>query len=200
VAYLAVDLQELIRIQKQRPPTTMHLDTCFQLPNFVGQMNGKTMDSWLHSLSTYFKTSPEMEDATKFQIANLQLKGIAQNWWDTQLDSAELIVDLGTLDSLTIFHITSWDMFWKALRERFYPQGYLHNFLAKWLQLRQITNQSVQGYIDIFCKLLIQLHIKEPDELLIIKFNYVLLLPLRREVYLFDNTSLDKAFLWALAI
>jgi hypothetical protein len=86
------------------------------------------------------------------------------------------------------------------LRERFYPPGYLHNLLAKWLQLRQITNQSVQGYIDVFCKLRIQLQIREPDEVLIIKFNSGLLLPLRREVDLFDNTSLDKAFLWALAV
>jgi hypothetical protein len=96
--------------------------------------------------------------------------------------------------------ITSWEMFCQALRERFYPPGYLHNLLAKWLQLRKISNQSVQGYIDVFCKLCIQLQIREPDEVLIIKFNSGLLLPLRREVDLFDNASLDKAFLRALAI
>jgi hypothetical protein len=132
------------------------MDTHFQLPKFTGQMNGETVDSWIHSLSMYFKTSPEMEEATKLQIASLQLKGIAQTWWDTHLTSAELIVKLGT-PSPTTGHITSWETFCQALRECFYPPGYLHNFLAKWLQLRQITNQSVQGYIDVFCKLRIQI-------------------------------------------
>jgi hypothetical protein len=58
----------------------------------------------------------------------------------------------------------------------------------------------VQGYIDIFFKLHIQLHIREPCGVLIIKFNSSLLLPLRREVYLFENDSLDKAFLHSLSI
>jgi hypothetical protein len=66
----------------------MQLDTHFQLPKFIGQMNGETIDSWIHSLSTYFKTSPEMEEATKLQIASLQLEGITQTWWDTHLDNA----------------------------------------------------------------------------------------------------------------
>jgi hypothetical protein len=75
---LTLALQELIRLQQQHPPVTMQLDTHFQLPKFVGQMNGEMVNSWIHSLSTYFNTSPEMEEATKLQIASLQLKGIAQ--------------------------------------------------------------------------------------------------------------------------
>ena len=91
-------------------------------------------------------------------------------------------------------------MFCQALKERFYPPGYLHNLLAKWLQLRKISNQLVQGYIDVFYKLCIQLQIRELDEVLIIKFNSSLLLPLKREVDLFENASLNKAFLPAMAI
>jgi hypothetical protein len=94
----------------------------------------------------------------------------------------------------------SWDTFCQALREHFYPPGYLQNLLAKWLQLHQLSNQSVQGYIDVFCKLRIQLHVSKPDEVLIIKFNSGLLLPLRWEVDLFDNASLDKDFLRALVV
>jgi hypothetical protein len=59
-------------------------------------MNGEMVDSWIRSLSTYFKTSPEMEESTKLQISNLQLEGIAQTWWDTQLERSELIVELST--------------------------------------------------------------------------------------------------------
>jgi hypothetical protein len=83
---LALALHELLRLQQRQTPVTMQLDTHFQLPKFIGQMNGETVDSWIRSLSTYFKTSPEMEESTKLQIASLQLEGIAQTWWDTQLE------------------------------------------------------------------------------------------------------------------
>jgi hypothetical protein len=89
----------------------MQLDTRFQLPKFVGHMNGETVDSWIRSLSMYFKTSHEMEEATELQIASLQLEGIAQTWWDTHLDNTELIVELGTSQSPTNGCITSWDTF-----------------------------------------------------------------------------------------
>jgi hypothetical protein len=102
--------------------------------------------------------------------------------------------------SLTPRHITSWDTFCHALREHFYLSGYLQNLLAKSFQLRELSTQSVQGYIDVFCKLRIQLHINDPDMVLIIKFNSGLLLPLRCGVDLFEISSLDKAFLRALAV
>jgi hypothetical protein len=176
----------------------MQLDTHFQLPKFVGQMNGETVDSWIRSLSTYFKTSPEMEEATKLQIANLQLKGITQTWWDTQLESSELIVELGTPPSPTKLILGMHSVTHCGNASTL--QGYLHNILAKWLQLHQLSTQSVQGYIDVFYKLCIQLHVNEPDKVLIIKFNSGLLLPLQREVDLFDNASLEKDFLWHLTI
>jgi len=65
VAYLALALQEMIQLQKQRPPLTIELDTHSQLPNFVDQMNAETVDSWIRSLSTYLKTSRKVEDAIK---------------------------------------------------------------------------------------------------------------------------------------
>jgi hypothetical protein len=187
---LAHTLHELLRLQQRRATTPMQLDTRFQLPKFSGQMNGETVDSWLRSLSTYFKTCLEMEEDMKLQIASLQLEGIAQAWWDTQLENF----------SETDERITSWDNFCQALRDRFYPPGYLQNLIAKWLQLRQLFNQSVQSYIDVFCKLRIQLHISDPEEYLIVKFNSGLLMVFRREVDLFDSASLDKAFLRALAV
>jgi hypothetical protein len=149
----------------------MQLDTHFQLPKFAGQMNGENVDSWLHSLSTYFHTCPEMMEDMKLQIVGLQLEGIAQTWWDTQLETYSWVMDRGTPIETQIPHITTWDGFFQALREHFYPPGYHQNLLARWLQLRQLANQSIQGYIDIFCKLCIQLHITDLEEVLIVKFN-----------------------------
>ena len=198
---LARALQELITLQQQqRPPGPMQLDARFQLPKFSGQMNGETVDSWIRSLSNYFRTCPTMNEEMKLQIASLQLEGLAQTWWDTHLENMSLVVELGEQAETNSTPITSWNLFCEALRERFYPPGYIQNLLAKWLQLRQLPNQSVQAYIDVFCKLRIQLHISDPDEVLIIKFNSGLLMLLRREVELFDSASLDKAFIRALAV
>ena len=140
-----------------------------------------------------------MEEATKLQITSLQLEGIAQTWWDTHLTIAELIIELNTPPSINGC-ITYWETFFQALREHFYPPRYLQNLLEKWLQLRQLSTQSMQDYIDVFCKLRIQLQIKKPDEVLVIKFNSSLVLPLQQEVDLFDNPSLDKYFLRALVV
>jgi len=198
---LARALHELITLQQQqRPPGQMQLDTRFQLPKFSGQMNGETVDSWIRSLSNYFKTCPTMDEEMKLQIASLQFEGLAQTWWDTHLENMSLVVELGEQAETRSTPITSWNLFCEALHERFYPPGYIQNLLAKWLQLRQLPNQSVQAYIDVFCKLRIQLHISDPDEVLIIKFNSGLLMLLRREVELFDSASLDKAFIRALAV
>jgi len=68
------------------------------------------------------------------------------------------------------------------------------------VQLHQLSGQYVQAYIDIFCKLRVHLYVLEPEEVLVVKFNSVFLSFLCKEVQLFDNTSLNKAFLWALAV
>ena len=60
-----------------------------------------------------------MEEAMKLQIASLQLEGIAQAWWDTQIEN------FSETDESTDTCITSWDIFCQALRDRFYPPGYL---------------------------------------------------------------------------
>ena len=66
----------------------MKLDTQFKLSKFFEQMNGETVDSWIRSLSTYFKTSIDMEKDTKFKIYSLQIEGISQASWDTQLEKS----------------------------------------------------------------------------------------------------------------
>jgi hypothetical protein len=52
------------------------------------------VDSWIHSLSTYFKTSPEMKEDNNVKITSLQLEGIAQAWWDMQLEQCELVIEV----------------------------------------------------------------------------------------------------------
>jgi hypothetical protein len=51
---LASTLNEIMRMQQQSNPDPFFLDTRFQLPKFVGKMNGEVVDSWIHNISTYF--------------------------------------------------------------------------------------------------------------------------------------------------
>ena len=58
--------------------------------------------------------------------------------------------------------------------------------------IRQIPSQGVQGYIELFCKMCLLLHVPDLKEVLILKFVVGLLIQFRREVELFENPTLDK--------
>ena len=107
----------------------------FQLPKFAVQMNGENVDSWLCSLSTYFCTCPEMTEDMNIHISNLQLEGIAQTWWDTQVETYSWVMNRGDPIETHTPYITTWDGFYQDHRERFYPSGYHQNLLSKWFQL-----------------------------------------------------------------
>jgi hypothetical protein len=98
-------------------------------------MNGEVIDSWIRSLSTYFKTCLEMDEDMKLQITGLQLEGISQAWWDTQIENCVLVIEIGEPTNTTPAHLISWDEFFQALRECLYPPGHRQNLLAKWLHL-----------------------------------------------------------------
>jgi len=149
---LMLALNELMQLQRQQTSPIM-LDTRFQHPKFSRQMNGDMVDSWIRSFSTYFKASPQLQEAAKLQIASLQLEGVAQAWRDTQVDHTVLTVDIGSSTASHTCAIASWDAFYDALHNRFYPPGYRQGLHAHWLQLRQLSEKFVQAFIDIFCKL-----------------------------------------------
>jgi len=62
---LTMALQELLHLQQRRDPTPMQLDKHFQLPKFVGQINGENVNFWLRSLFNYFCTCPKMTEEMK---------------------------------------------------------------------------------------------------------------------------------------
>jgi hypothetical protein len=70
----------------------------------------------------------------------------------------------------------------EALKNRFYPPGYVQSLWIKWHQLRQLPSQGVQGYIDFFCNMHLLLHVPDPEEVLILKFVASLLIQFHQEV------------------
>jgi len=127
------------------------------------------------------------------------LEGLAQTWWDTVLKSNSIVIDISDPQDPSPTVINIWADLCKGLHTYFYPLGYLHQLLAKWLQLRQLSGQSVHAFIEVFCKLRLQLQVMDPKPILVIKFNSSMLFPIKKEIDLFQSTSLDQAFQRALA-
>jgi hypothetical protein len=106
---LASVLNELLRMQQQNNPDPFWLETRIQLPKFVGKTNGEMVDSWIHSLSTYFNTCLGLTKERKLQISTLQLEGLAQTWWDTEQEKTTFVIEIGDApESSTSQPIKTW--------------------------------------------------------------------------------------------
>jgi hypothetical protein len=125
--YLPADLDELMRMKKKSNPDPFLFQTRFQLPKFVGKMNGEVVDSWIHRISPYFRNFTFLTKEMKLQILSLQLEGLAQTWWDTQLENTTLVVDIGSSEKSSELPIKTWAQFFQDLRDLFNPPKYLHN-------------------------------------------------------------------------
>jgi hypothetical protein len=125
----------------------------------------------------------------------LQLELLTQTWWDTEQEKTTIVIDIGdTAKSSTLQPIINWARLSEALRNRFYPPGYVKSLWIKWNQHRQLPSQGVQGYIDFFCNIHLLLHVPDIEEVLMLKFVASLLIQFCREVQLFENPNLDKTF------
>jgi hypothetical protein len=56
-----------------------------------------------------------MTKEENLHIVILQLEWVDQAWWDTQIDTSSLVVDLGYQHVATPPPIGSWDVFFQAL-------------------------------------------------------------------------------------
>ena len=117
-----------------------------------------------------------------------------------QLEIRSFIIEIGDTTTSTVQGITTWVRFFKGLHKGFYLPGFNQELLTPWLHPRKLPNKTIQAYIDILCKLHLQLHVSEREEVLIIKLNSSLLFFFLLEVDLFESASLDKAFLKALKL
>jgi hypothetical protein len=130
-------LNELLKMKQQNNLDPFLLDTRIQLPKYFGQTNGEIVDSWIHILSTYFNTCPGLTEEIKIQISALQLEGLAQTWWDTEQEKTTFVIEIGDApESSTSKTIKTWARLSQALRNRFYPPGYVQSLLTKCHQPR----------------------------------------------------------------
>jgi len=81
---LAEALHQLIQMQQRQPPAVLHLDARVQLPKFSGQMNGETVETWIWSISIYFRAHPTLTVGARIFDVEDKTKSIRDTQWRSQ--------------------------------------------------------------------------------------------------------------------
>ncbi|KAA8521664.1 hypothetical protein F0562_012346 [Nyssa sinensis] len=127
-----------------------------EIPTFDGTVDAEKLDSWIDQLETYF-TLYGFSSTEKVSFARLKLINHALTWWNAYLKN-------GHDQEIT------WKAFTQLLRQEFYPMGYSQDRWARWHNLRQRYEQTVQEYTTEFRRLAVAMGITLDNEEVYTKF------------------------------
>jgi hypothetical protein len=65
----------------------------------------------------------------------------------------------------------TWDSFWDAIKEQYYPVGSYEDQYTRWTTLRQERDQTVPDFTNIFHTLHTKLGIKDSEQHLVLKYH-----------------------------
>jgi hypothetical protein len=85
----------------------------------------------------------------------------------------------------------SWQCFISALRKQIYPLGYKEKALIEWKDIKLRKEQTMQEYIDGFCKMALMLDIPLHTQETLMKYIGCLAAHIRNIVFMFGPTNLD---------
>ncbi|KAA8542785.1 hypothetical protein F0562_023937 [Nyssa sinensis] len=157
-----------------------------EIPTFDGTVDAEKLDSWIDQLETYF-TLYGFSSTEKVSFARLKLINHALTWWNAYLKS-------GPEQEIT------WKAFTQLLRQEFYPMGYSQDRWARWHNLRQRYEQTVQEYTTEFRRLAVALGITLDNEEVYTKFVVGLHRSIQGEMRLYQAMNISQASRIALVI
>ncbi|KAA8535891.1 hypothetical protein F0562_030894 [Nyssa sinensis] len=157
-----------------------------EIPTFDGTVDAEKLDSWIDQLETYF-TLYGFSSTEKVSFARLKLINHALTWWNAYLKN-------GPEQEIT------WKAFTQLLRQEFYPMGYSQDRWARWHNLRQRYEQTVQEYTTEFRRLAVALGITLDNEEVYTKFVAGLHRSIQGEMRLYQAMNVSQASRIALAI
>jgi hypothetical protein len=99
----------------------LNLDVKFVLPMFNGDVNPEKLDNWIRQVEVYCHVQQIDEEEVKVKLASLRLEGTALVWWERKLQDRSKCGNL----------LFSWLEFKSAIRNQFYPLGYLHKAMME---------------------------------------------------------------------
>eukprot|EP00253_Pinus_taeda_P013703 PITA_13703 len=144
--------------------TPFKVQVNFEIPIFEGQIDTDAVDKWLNLLEGYFSVH-EFSSREKIVFALLKASPHIKDWWETYCEQKD-----ETTGSLFLAAPT-WNSFWDAIKEQYYPVGSHEDEYIKWTTLRQRRDQDMPEFTNLFHTLRTKLAIKDSEQHLILKYH-----------------------------
>ena len=115
----------------------------FGISIFEGQIDADTIDIWLNILEVYFSVH-DFSDREKIIFALLKAAPHVKDWWETHYEKKD-----ETEPSL-FSAVPTWNYFWEAVKEQYYPMGSYEDKYIKWNMLQKQRDQDVHELTNLF--------------------------------------------------
>eukprot|EP00253_Pinus_taeda_P024887 PITA_24887 len=117
-----------------------------------------------------------------------------KDWWETYCVQKD--ESTGSLFSAA----PTWDSFWDAIKEQYYPIGSYEDEYIKWTTLRQGRDQDVPEFTNIFHTLRAKLGIKDSEQHFILKYHGCLHKYIQEKIQFLNIPSLSAAYRFAIKV
>eukprot|EP00253_Pinus_taeda_P019020 PITA_19020 len=176
-----------------RNATPFKVQVNFEIPIFKGQIDAYVVDKWLNILDGYFSIH-EFSSREKIVFALLKVAPHVKDWWETYCEQKD--ESIGSLFLAT----PTWDSFWDAINEQYYPVKSYEDKYIKWTTLRQGRDQDVPEFTNIFHTLHTQLAIKDSELHLVLKYRGCLHRYIQEEMEFMNISSLGTTYRYVVKI
>jgi hypothetical protein len=165
----------------------------FDIPIFKGLIDTDVVGKCLNLLEGYF-SSHNFFDRENITFSLFKVVPHVKYWWDTYFEKR-------VVEDFEIFVVApTWDSFWDAIKEKYYPIGSYEDQYTIWTTLRQERDQTVPDFTNIFQTLCTKLGIKYFEHHLVLKYGGCFLRYIQTEMEFLEITSLGMTYRYVVKI
>jgi hypothetical protein len=173
---LNVVLREVKDGRGPRTPTVPLKD--FKPPNYSGEKDAETLDTWAFQMALYFDLIPGLSEAQRVHLASLNLRGQAADWYR----------GLSIHDQKP----ATWEALQEGLRSVFLPMTRDKLARDKLSRVRQRDNEGVSSYTSYIRRLFLAIPGISEDEK-VDRYMRGLTPSIRKEVFIKEPTTFEEA-------
>jgi hypothetical protein len=173
--------------------TPFKLQVNFYIPLFEGMIDADAVDKWLNLLEAYFSVN-NFFDWEKITFALLKVIPHVKYWWDTYSEKR-------FMEESRIFLVApTWDSFWDAIKEQFYPVGSYEEQYTRWTIVHQERDQTVPYFTNNFHTLHTKLGFKYYKCQMVLKYHNCFHRYIQTEMDFLDIASLGTTYRYVFKI
>eukprot|EP00253_Pinus_taeda_P025886 PITA_25886 len=147
-----------------RNATPFKVQVNFEIPIFEGKIDADVVDKWLNLLEGYFSVH-DFSNWEKITFALVKAAPHVKHWWETYCEQKD------ESTSSLFSAAPTWNSFWDAIKEQYYPVKSYEDKYIKWTKLQQGRDQDVPEFTNIFHTLRTKLGIKNSELHLVLKYR-----------------------------